>query len=87
LYSFGPFGNAFFWAMDELIGVWRCWIPITICGRNFSDNRYDPNNVSTFDKMSTYSSLNKFDAPLDPIAPSLTFLMFLFRLRIDKNRI
>jgi len=28
-----------FCAMDELIGVWRCWIPITICGRYFSDNR------------------------------------------------
>jgi hypothetical protein len=27
-----------FGAMNELIGVWRCWIPVTICGKNFSDN-------------------------------------------------
>ena len=25
--------------MGELIAIWRCWIPVTICGRNFSDNR------------------------------------------------
>jgi hypothetical protein len=28
-----------FLSMGELIYVWRCWIPVTICGRNFSDNR------------------------------------------------
>jgi len=27
-----------FWSMGELIVVWRCWIPVTICGRNFGDN-------------------------------------------------
>ena len=21
-----------FWSMGELIDVWRCWIPVTICG-------------------------------------------------------
>ena len=21
-----------FWSMGELIAVWRCWIPVTICG-------------------------------------------------------
>jgi hypothetical protein len=28
-----------FWSMAELIVVGRCWIPVTICKRNFSDNR------------------------------------------------
>jgi hypothetical protein len=28
----------FFGAMNELIGVWRCWIHVTICRRNFSYN-------------------------------------------------
>jgi hypothetical protein len=28
----------YFWSMVELIDVWRCWIPVTICGRNFSDS-------------------------------------------------
>jgi hypothetical protein len=27
-----------FLSMGELIVVWRCWIPVTICGRNFGDN-------------------------------------------------
>ena len=28
-----------FWSIGELIAVWRCWIPITIYGQNFSDNK------------------------------------------------
>jgi hypothetical protein len=33
------FWKCFFGAAGELIGVWRYWIPATICRKNFSDNR------------------------------------------------
>jgi hypothetical protein len=36
-----------FWSMGELIVVWRCWIPVTIYGQNFSDNN-DGNLVYNF---------------------------------------
>ena len=38
LYSFCALWKCIFEVVNELMGVWRCWIPVTICERNLIDN-------------------------------------------------